>query len=387
MSKEDKKTNNHLREKAESINKKRGRTAKDHLSDLDMLKLIQELEIHKIELEVQNEELIRLQSISEESIKKYSELYEFAPSAYFTLSLEGEIKELNLTGSKILGMDRSIIINTRLDSFMSSENKERFKKLLENICNRLMKDTCEIELINKKNQAVHLLLSGVLSEDENKFNLTAIDISELKKAEKEIIEEKTRSKQYLDIANVILISIAPSGSILYINPKGCEVLRYPEGEITGKNWFDMFIPPGIREEVREVAGKIYSGEIEAVRYFENPVLTSSGEERLIAWHNSVLRDEKGIIIATLSSGEDITEKKKKEEELENYRDSLEFQVKERTQELENTLKELSDRNLELERFFNATIDREIKHEDLRIENIELRKKLDVQSDLDKKVQK
>jgi PAS domain S-box-containing protein len=110
--------------------------------------------------------------------------------------------------------------------------------------------------------------------------------------------------------------IASDQTVSLINRKGCEVLGCDEKEIVGKNWFDTFIPERIRNEVKAVFDALMAGKIETVEYFENPVLTKSGEERMIAWHNSVFRDEQGNILATLSSGEDITERKRIEEERE-----------------------------------------------------------------------
>ena len=92
-------------------------------------------------------------------------------------------------------------------------------------------------------------------------------------------------------------------------------MGYREEEIIGRDWFDNFIPAGCREKTRAVFEQLMAGETEPAEYFENPVLTRSGEERTVAWHNTVLRDEEGQTIASLSSGEDITERKRAEEAL------------------------------------------------------------------------
>ena len=107
----------------------------------------------------------------------------------------------------------------------------------------------------------------------------------------------------------------PNQRVSLINKKGCEILGYEENEVIGKNWFDAFIPEGIREEVKAGFRKLMDGEIDPVEYFEDSVLTKTGVERMIAWHNAVLRDEKGSVVSTLSSGEDITERIKMEKAL------------------------------------------------------------------------
>lgn len=121
--------------------------------------------------------------------------------------------------------------------------------------------------------------------------------------------------KYFDLVQVMIVSLDKEGRVSSINRKGCEILRCKEEEIVGKNWFDNFIPEKIREDVRLAFKKLINGEMGPVEYYENLVLTRDGTERLIAWHNSVIRDNTGSIIGTLSAGEDITESKKMEAQI------------------------------------------------------------------------
>jgi len=120
------------------------------------------------------------------------------------------------------------------------------------------------------------------------------------------------ARSYLDIAGVMIVAINTRGIVTLINKRGCEILGYKESEIIGKNWFDNFLPERLRKEVKDISRKLLSGEIEQTEYFENPILTKSGKERMISWHNTMLKDEKGKLVGHLSSGEDITERKKTE---------------------------------------------------------------------------
>jgi PAS domain S-box-containing protein len=141
------------------------------------------------------------------------------------------------------------------------------------------------------------------------------DVTERKKAEEALKEEKNKAQRYFDIAGVVLVVIDSDQRVSLINKKGCEILGFKEKEIVGRNWFDLFVPERARAEVKTAFRKLMAGKIEPVKYFENPVLTKSGEERIIAWHNTVLRDKKGKTIGSLSSGEDITERKETEKAL------------------------------------------------------------------------
>jgi PAS domain S-box-containing protein len=128
-------------------------------------------------------------------------------------------------------------------------------------------------------------------------------------------QERDRAQQYLDIAGAMLVAIDAKGEITLINRKGCDIIGFEEGRLLGKNWFDTCLPSKVRKTVKSVFNQLIAGEIESIEYYENPVLTKSGEERLIAWRNTMLRDQAGNIVGTLSSGEDITDRKRTEEAL------------------------------------------------------------------------
>jgi len=125
-------------------------------------------------------------------------------------------------------------------------------------------------------------------------------------------KEKERAEMYLQIAGVMLTALDERGRVIMINKKGCEILGHKEKDILGKDWFENFLPVSTRKQVRVVFKKIISGQIKAVEFFENKILNAKGEERLIVWHNAVLKDDQGKIFSILSSGEDITKEKENE---------------------------------------------------------------------------
>ncbi|MFP4655055.1 MAG: PAS domain S-box protein [Methanohalobium sp.] len=155
------------------------------------------------------------------------------------------------------------------------------------------------------------------------------DITNKKKMEKQIqesyqklekhVEERTREleqeknlmKKYLDVSGTIIMALDCELNITLVNKQGCEILGYKEDEIIGKSLFD-FIPERYRKEVNIIAEKLLDGDVKSAQCFDNPVVISSGEERLISWYNTVLEDDSGNITGTLSSGVDITERKQAE---------------------------------------------------------------------------
>jgi len=129
-------------------------------------------------------------------------------------------------------------------------------------------------------------------------------------------------KKYLNLADVFILVLGSDQKIHLINQKGCEILGYTESQLVGKNWFDYFVPEKLREGVRQVFFRIISGETEQSEFYENPVLTSSGEERTISWRNAVVRDDQGKIVEILSTGEDVTERRLTQEALRNSEATL-----------------------------------------------------------------
>lgn len=166
---------------------------------------------------------------------------------------------------------------------------------------------------------------------------THIDITAGKLAEDKIKKERDLAEKYLDIAGVIILALDREGRINLINKKGCRVLNWEYNEIIGKNWFDNFIPQKEKEAILSGFNNLLKGKTDQFNYYENNVLTKDGNKRTIAWYNSLLEDEEGKIIGTLSSGEDITEKKKANEHIKQLLAEKELILKESHHRVKNNL--------------------------------------------------
>lgn len=237
--------------------------------------------------------------------------------------VDGKIQNANSAACKYYGYSYNKFINElyiqNINSLSDAETKNEMQAALKAKKNYFL---FKHKLANGKIRDVEVYSNKITIEGKNLLYSIIHDVTERKHTEERVIIEKNKAQQYLNIAGVILVSIDSSGIVNLINHKGCEVLGYSEEEILGKNWFDKFLPERLGENVKQVSKKVFSGEVESAKYHENEILTKSGEERLIAWNNSVLKDANGNITGTISSGEDITEKRKEEMELKRSRQML-----------------------------------------------------------------
>lgn len=121
--------------------------------------------------------------------------------------------------------------------------------------------------------------------------------------------ERDTTRNLLQTAEAIIVALDAEGRIMLINRRGCEILGYSEAELIGQDWFATCLPETADvEAVRSVFRKALAADLAGSEYYENPVRTRTGEERLIAWHNSSIRDDHGDIIGGMSAGMDITER-------------------------------------------------------------------------------
>ena len=146
-----------------------------------------------------------------------------------------------------------------------------------------------------------------------------IDVTARKRAEQALRAERDRAQQYLDVAGVMLLALDTRGRVALINRRGCETLGHPEREILGRDWFDCFVPTTLARRLRDAFEEGLRRRALVAGYFENDVICRDGGRKTIAWHNTLLLDDDGEVVGTLSSGEDITRRRRAEVELERSR--------------------------------------------------------------------
>jgi PAS domain S-box-containing protein len=154
-------------------------------------KLLHELQVHQIELVMQNEQLRQAQIALEESRDRYVDFYEFAPVGYLTLTDTGMIGEINLTGAKLLGMERKKLLRRRFGTFVASEYRERWNNLFTRVLRQDEADNCELAINSGDEKRLYAQLNCKRREKEGAapvVRITLTDISLLRQTEEAMRE-------------------------------------------------------------------------------------------------------------------------------------------------------------------------------------------------------
>ncbi len=169
-----------LREIAEKQVKEMHRKEADALKEIEVNKLLHELQVHQIELEMQNEELRQAYETAETALKKYTMLFDLSPMGYFLLDADGTIHDLNFTGADMLRERRFSLINSNFKLFVSEESKPLFSKFLRKVYSNNSKESCEVILGYDNKPLCPVYLEGIVNEDDQKCLLSVVDISKFK---------------------------------------------------------------------------------------------------------------------------------------------------------------------------------------------------------------
>lgn len=166
-----------LREKAEKQLNEKQKQEDGAIKETDINKLLHELQVHQIELEMQNEELRQAYETAETALKKYTMLFDLSPMGYFSLDAEGAICDLNFTGADMLGERRFSLIDSNFKLFISEESKSVFNNFFKKVYTSNAKESCEVLLGYDNKPLCRVYMEGVVTEDEQKCLISVVDIS------------------------------------------------------------------------------------------------------------------------------------------------------------------------------------------------------------------
>jgi PAS domain S-box-containing protein len=288
------------------------------LSPEEIQRLVHELRVHQIELEMQNEDLRQAQIKLEALKDRYLDLYDFAPAGYVTLNEKGLIVEANLTAVRLLGEERQRLLKMPFSRFVCPEFGEAFYVHLKQVFETQSNQTCEIELPGKDGSKFYAQLESVAVQDEsrqfNRCRTIVSDITDRKRTEEDLCNSETRLWDLYENAPNAYFSVGTDGLIRQCNKGAEELLGYPREMLEGKRVFDLYMDG---QEGKEKAVKVFQKFISGERLTseELQMQKADGSPIWISLSVNAIRDGDGKIVESRSTAVNITERKVAEEAL------------------------------------------------------------------------
>jgi len=204
---------------------------------------LHELQVHQIELEMQNAELLRTRDMLDEMLEKYSDLFNFAPVGYLTLNCEGTIQAVNFTGASLLGLERSHLPGRRFGLFITDECRADFATFLDMVFTNKDNKSCEVTLLNGGNVPLIVQIEARSDEAGQECRLALIDITERKRME----NETAHLASFPQMNPNPVLEMDFSGRITFFNPATMKILKS-----LGMDEADMavFIPSDINDIIK-----------------------------------------------------------------------------------------------------------------------------------------
>jgi PAS domain S-box-containing protein len=311
--------NNKFRIKAREIAQNRSYPNKDLSKD----ELIEELRIHQIELELQNEELRESQMKLTDSQNKYFDLYNFSPVGIFNLDKNGIILDVNLSGATLLCAERLKLHNQAFIIFIDPDYRKKFHLHCLKVKESNQKQTVELKLLNKNNDSTYVHLETVSITDKTgelqQFRITANDITNNKKATKDIELASKYNRSLIEASLDPLVTIGSDGKITDVNHSTENVTGYTRDELIGTYFLDYFTEP---KKAREGYLKVFKEGF--VQDYPLKIKNKNGHTTPVLYNSSVYKDESGEVIGVFAAARDITEIKKAAEENKKLANVVEF---------------------------------------------------------------
>lgn len=268
--------------------------------------------------------------------------FEKSPEGLVVTDLDGEMHLLNSSFAKMFGYEVSDLMSKKVEILVPDLQRQRHAEHRINYTKNRSKNRRKVRMEvwgkhkNGNNIPLEVTLNTFSYKNRPWIMAIANPARDNNKLLSELKKERRTAQMYLDTVSTLFILVNSKQEVELINRMGCKILGYQENEIIGKNWFENFIPEHQRAEVVSVFSKLMNGKGEFYKHHKNFIINKEGSERLIDWNNIVIRDDLGNVTGTLSSGIDITKQQQAEQDLIQLYTKLEYRVKERTKELEES---------------------------------------------------
>ncbi len=250
------------------------------------------------------------------SEQRFKAIFNSANDAIWILQPDGYIIDVNDTSCALLGYTKEEMCSKHVSNFLPPDEVTDVTRRLARIREQ-GEAILELHHIKKDGSLLPVEINVKATDfGQGPVLLSVIrDLTARTQAQNTLRRERDRAQRYLDITPAIIIALDTQGHITLLNKAGADILECDQTSILGANWFETFLPEESKEEISTVFAQLMTGDAETVEYVESPILTQQGHEKIIRWHNTLLKNSKRENTGLLSSGEDITASAHAEQEV------------------------------------------------------------------------
>ncbi|UOQ81278.1 PAS domain S-box protein [Hymenobacter sp. 5414T-23] len=306
----------HLRDRAERT--RLVAESMDEKTPEEVRRLVQELQIHQIELEMQYEELQRAQAESEAMRGQYVDLYDFAPVGYCTLTRRGEIRQLNLHLSHLLGLPRRSLLGRRFGLFINPEHRNQLGEFLDKVWHSGLRQTCALQMARHDGSPFYARLEGLAFQDalEEQFcRLVVIDITPQQEAAKALGASELRFRTLFEKSSDAVL-LVENECYIDCNDAALRLIgAVDKRQVIGKKILDLSpdFQPGGRRSTELVQQHMQQAQRQGNHRFEWYQQRLNGEDMWLEIVLTVLEVDSSTVMHVI--WRDVTERKRNEQRL------------------------------------------------------------------------
>jgi PAS domain S-box-containing protein len=281
-------------------------------------RLVHELQVQQIVLEMQNDELLRTRGDLEALSRQYADLYESAPVGYLSLGRNGAIRRANLAGARLLGQESARLAKRCFGPFVSPASRPVFNAFFEKVFQSLAPETCDVEILTKGRDPVWVRIEATATEDRQSCRAVLIDITEGKRAKDDLLLSEAKLSNALRIAHAGHWEYDFGSDTFTFNDNFYQIFGTTAKEAGGytmssAEYARRFCHPDDAVQVgREVQASIETKDPGYNRYFEHRIIYADGEIGYMAVRFFIAKDSRGRTTKSFGVNYDITERKKAE---------------------------------------------------------------------------
>lgn len=290
------------------------------LSSAEMKRLMQELEVHQVELELQNQHLRSAQGALETSRNRYSDLYDFAPVGYFALDSKGMIVEVNLTGANRLDVEWQMLIRSPFHLYVAPEDKRLFRAHLIEVFEDKGLQHCEIKML-RRGEIFYARLESVYAQDMEGATLcriALIDITQQKNTEEELYQSNETLKAFIEASPLAIYALDTDGKVLHWNRAAEQIFGWSEPEVVGRPLVSL--PNDNIDQFYSLLQRVLRGE--SFSGFETRRIRKDGSLIDVNISMASVRDQSNRVSGVIAMVQDITDKKGFEKYIQEMNDAL-----------------------------------------------------------------